>query len=226
MAADHEINETVEAEVKRNTRITTVLLAVFIIQAVVFMFLAYQRVKAMTEPDRLVDLGEEYLEENYQELRQLVKEQVVRAAPALARALSKEARQSLPEARAQLEQLLVREFGRGLETGAAFGVDQFRELLQENHESIVPILKEVKELPKEAEQAVINLEKAIEKHWQIDIQEQARNVLALHRAVNKKLARLTSDKSLEPQELLEQRILRIARAIQLRELSQAKIAVR
>jgi hypothetical protein len=218
MANDQQTIEQLEADVKRNTRITTVLLAAFIIQAVVFMFIAYQRVQAMTDPERLADLGEEYLEENYQEVRKLMKEQIKKAAPAIARELSEEARQSLPEARARLERLLVREFEQGVAAGTEFSADKFRELLKDNRDTIVQVLQEVKELPKETEQAVIALEKAIEKQLQFDIQKQADSVLAFHKAINKKLETLTSDRSLEPQELLEQRILRIARTIQLREM--------
>lgn len=209
-------NSTPEHEVKRNARWTTALIVLFIIQAAFFITLAYQRVAAMANPERLGDLAEEYLEENYQELRQVMKQQITKAAPAIAKELSLEARQSLPEARKQVADFLIVHVDRGLEKGAKFSEQQFREFLETNRDTVQRGLQEVKELPKEAEALVIDLEKAIEKQLGVDIQKQAQNLLALHRAVNKKLERLTSDQSLEPRELLEQRMLRIARTIQLR----------
>jgi len=67
--------------------------------------------------------------------------------------------------------------------------------------------------------APLDLEEQMDEQLGVELQKQARTALELHRELNTKLERLSSDAPLEPKELLERRIIRISRTLEEERLS-------
>jgi hypothetical protein len=176
---------------------------------------AYYRVTHALDPQNLADRIELAIRENYPEVRKELVEQVKLKSPEIAEQVSQELMASAPEARQELEEFTARQLDVGIEKITEISAEQFRKLLQQNREEIIAAFDKVEAAPEEAERIVLETEKSIEEQLGVDIQNQARSVLTVHRELNDKLQRLTdSSASLRSRELLERRIVRILRTMQ------------
>lgn len=217
--------QRLEQALKYQNIATTVLIILFLLQAVGFLYYTYLEFSKYSDEDYLVKLAEKRIKENYPELRKSLKKIIAKQAPALAEKLSKKFVASMPEARKEIEDLLNRYLDKALEKTTQFSKEKFRQLVRENKDVIRARYKDVKKLPKESTQFVLHLEKSIDKQMGVDIRKEAHEVLVVQIALNNKLERLRQDPVLlDPSEQMERNIVRILRTIQLREIGKIRLA--
>lgn len=212
-ASDHDLTQ-LENDVEWNTRLTTGLVTLFIVVIGVFALLTYRRYVYMTQPEVIVATAEEAITANFPEARAALKKEIIKAAPTIADKLSQVAVANVPEAREQLVVFLDRQLDKGLDKVTEISADRFRKALQDNREMVLKGIEELKEVPEETEQFVIDLEKRLEKSLGADMEKQAYQALSFLRDFNDKLSRLAEGTGLEPEELLEQQIVRLLRTMQ------------
>lgn len=217
MTTEQELVQLRQA-VRQNSAWTLGLLIAFIALTAWFLTYQYLNYRRMMQPENLVAMAEKQIEENYPAVREAAKERIIESAPDLAKKLSRKAVASVPEARERLVKFLGRQMAGGLDEATELSAEQFRQLLRENRDLVKEGIEELKKTPARAERFVLNLETRLEKRWDTDIRKDARFLLTTHRALNAKLDRLANAETLAPDELLARRILRIVRAIQVREL--------
>ena len=186
----------------------------------------YYRVQAALEPENLADRAEQAIRENYPEIRQELVAQVKKQSPQIAEQVSKEMISSAPDAREQLERFTARQLDAGLDEATELSAEKFRGLLRENHDQIVQLFEAIEKAPEETHELALETETNIEQQLGVDLQRQAKMALRAHRQLNEKLARLAEeDENLTSKELLERRIVRILRTMQLKYADEARVAL-
>lgn len=174
------------------------------------------RVRTLLKPENLADRVETAIEENYPSFREQLVKSVHTQSPELAERVSQELLQTMPTAREELEQFTSRQLDLGLEAATDFSAEQFREFVRDNRDSFEKAFETIEQAPRETHQFVLETEAKVEQRLGADLQVQARQVLAWQRRLNDKLQRLSSPReNLSSQELLERRIVRIVRTMEL-----------
>ncbi len=212
----HESNAT-----KTQVQLSACLAIALAVAFVGILGYEYYRIRASLAPDKIGDRVEAAISENYPEFREKLVANIKEQAPEIAEQVSTEALAATPRARQKLEQFTARQIDRAIAEGTTLSAEQFREVLRQNHEQIAKTFEKIETAPKEAHELVLAMEQDIEQALEIDVQTQAKRVLAAHRNLNDELEKLSDPNAqLEPDELLELRIVRILRAMQLAEDSQ------
>lgn len=200
--------------VQASARLTFALAMILLLELLGGAIYASVRVSEALEPDNLVEAAEDAIRANYPEYRVTIEDNVREQGPQVAEEISQQLIESGPEAREWLAGVISRQLEVGLDEATELSVDQFREFLQANRQQVADALDQLDAAPEETEQLVIELENSLERQLGADFQAQARRALELHRRLNDKLETLTNEQAqLDPQELLERRMLRILRAL-------------
>jgi hypothetical protein len=195
-----------------------ILAGVVVAEVVAAALYAYYRVSTAMEPENLADRVEVAIQENYPDVREQMIAHVKQDAPEIAAQVSQELVGAAPAGRQELEELTQRQIALGLDHATEFSAEQFRHVLRDNREEFVQVFEAIEDAPEDAHELVLNTEKDLEASLGVDLQQQARSALQVHRQLNDKLEHLAQpDVQLSPRELLERRIVRILRTIQLRE---------
>lgn len=213
MSSPHESKST-STSVWGNSKCTSVLLGIFVLQLIVISWTIYSTIESRLEPTALVDQGEKAIRQNYAEIRQDFTNTVKEQAPEIAAQVSDELVAASPEIRQWLEQVAKRQLRYSLEAGTELSADEFREFLRENHDTIEEAFVKIESVPEESEELVLDLEAQVDERWGVDLENQAKQALQLHRALNDKLESLEGSGPLEPKELLEQRMIRILKSLE------------
>jgi hypothetical protein len=202
-----------------NSSFASAILAVLlVVELAVIATDAYYTARRLTDPEYLGDRVESAIRENYPKIHEQFLATVKEQAPELAQKASQELVASAPEARQELERLTARQLDLGLNRITALSADEFRQLLDDNRQTIVAAFEQVEQAPEEARDIVLEMEGDIEQQWGIDLQRQARTALAVHRQLNDELERLTQPvQELTPKEQVELRIVRILKALEQQE---------
>jgi hypothetical protein len=195
--------------------LSAILAGVLVVELLIVGLVAYHDLQVALAPERLADRAETAIRENYPEFRQELIQQVHAQSPAIAQRVSRRLTATAPEARQWLEDFTAQQLRAGLDEASDFSAEQFRQLLRENRETLIQVFKKVEAAPEEARELVLNMEKNIEQEFGVDLQKQAQAAFAVHERLNDKLARLNdTEAALEPQELLERRMVRILKTMQ------------
>jgi hypothetical protein len=208
-------NPKIPESVGAGSYLSAILAGVLVAEILIVGLVAYTRVNAALDPERLADRAEAAIRENYPELRKELVAQVHAKSPAIAQRVSRNLTASAPEARQWLEDFTAQQLKAGLDEAGDLSAEQFRKLLRDNREAVIEVFEKVEAAPDEARRLVLEMEENVENEFGIDVQKQAKEALAVHIRLNDKLARLNDpDATLEPQELLERRMVRILKTMQ------------
>lgn len=208
-------NPKIPESVGAGSYLSAILAAVLVAEIVIVSLIAYNRVNAALDPEKLADRAEAAIRENYPQFREELVQQVHEKSPEIAARVSRNIAASAPEARQWLEDFTAQQLKAGLDEAGDLSAEQFRLVLQNNRATVVQAFEKVEAAPDETRRLILELEKDIEKQLGVDIQKQAEGALAVHVRLNDKLARLNdAQATLEPQELLERRMVRILKTMQ------------
>lgn len=215
-----QLRQDLTAERQRTARATTVAAIVGLLALIalgVYFTLGYQMIDETTQPERLVIVAEQLVDDRLPEARKAVQEQVTNSAPAWAEGLSKQAQDALPAGREQIEKYVFDNVEETLKKGTVLTEERFRGFLRGNRELLERDIQDLTKDPQLAEQSLADLEKALEKELQANMHAQAGEFHAALTGINEKLERYASGAGLNPEELHERRILLLARALQQQE---------
>jgi hypothetical protein len=203
------------AEVHGQAQLSAALAVVLAVLLVGIAIYEYYRVTSMLAPENVADRVETAIQENYPEVRAEIVREVKSQAPVIAEQVSDELIALAPDARQRLEALTARQIDRAIAEGTEFSAEQFRDVLNDNRAQVVEIFETIEQAPENTHELVLAMEADLEQSLDVDVQRQAKYVLAAHRGLNDKLETLADPNAqLDPQELLERRIVRIVRAMQ------------
>jgi hypothetical protein len=217
--------EQVASSIWTSSTLSACLAGVLVIEILGIGIYANYRIRRFLDPNHLADRAEAALRENYPEFRKELITQVRKQAPELAEEVSHEILAAAPDAREQLERLTQRQIQNGLAEATHLSAEQFRVILNENRDTVIKAFDQIEAAPEEAERLVLQTEARIDKTLGIDLRNQARQALRFHRQLNDKLEHLLNkNDTLTSQELLERRIVRILKAIEIENLGEERVA--
>jgi hypothetical protein len=186
----------------------------------------FSRVQRSLQPEKLVDQAEQAIRENYPQFREEMLAELRERSPELARQASREMLASSADVRQWLERVAERQLNRGLDDVTELSAEQFRTYVTANRATVQQAFDELESAPDEARELILGTEASLEEQLGVDIQKQAEQTLAVHRALNDKLERLSTEGTpLAPRELLERRMLRILKALERQQVSTLTSAV-
>jgi hypothetical protein len=220
--------EQLERLVRWNARWTTVLLLLFVGLLGTTVCVAVLEARRRLDPDRLVDDGESYIKVQYPQWREELRQEIVKAAPLIARRLTKRMEQSLPRSRAKLVAFLDRaSIGADLSRTREVSEYDFREFIRANRADVQGLIAKVARSPGAAPDVAGELEKRLEKQFGERFREQANGALAEFTRLNSKLNQLSQLTDDSDKDLLkvERRIVRTLRALQEQREKSAKKTV-
>ncbi|QDU28667.1 hypothetical protein ETAA8_37700 [Anatilimnocola aggregata] len=208
-------NPRIPEAVGAGSYLSAILAGVLVAEIVIVSLIAYNRVTAALDPEKMANRVEAAIRENYPQFREELVQKVHNQSPAIAARVSRSVTASAPEARQWLEDFTAQQLTVGLNEAGDLSAEQFRTVLRDNRETVIQAFEQIEAAPDETRRLVLEMETEIENQLGVDIRKQAESALAVHIRLNDKLARLNdADATLEPQELLERRMVRILKTMQ------------
>jgi hypothetical protein len=149
------------------------------------------------------------------EARKILVETIVRESPGWAEQLSGQLQESLPDARQELENYVVAQMDTLLKESSALTEEQFRGFLIENRATLEKGFEDLSASPEMAEQTMTEVTHQLDSRLSRQMQEDASRMLDTLFEMDRKLVRLSENKNLTREQLLERRILMLTRRLQL-----------
>lgn len=189
-----------------------------------YFYYGYKEVSVLMDPEKIVSLGEQTLEEHLPKARTSLEEQVIKSAPSWAENLSKQALDSLPSARGKLEEYALEQYQAGFHELSALTQGEFRTYLRKNRPLLETKFKELASQPKLADSSLAEIEKSLEEQLQSDMKAEAGQLLQTLKASNAHLAKLRTNKDLDAEEKVERKVVMLARRMQLEQTDPAALS--
>lgn len=215
-----QLRQDVAAERQRTARSTTatgIVGLLVLIALSIYFYIGYRLLDETAQPERIVTVGAQVLDDNLTEVRKSAQAQVATNAPVWAQGLSQQAQAALPTGREKLEDYVMTQVEEALKRGTVLTEDRFRQFLKENSAQIERDLKELSQSPDLAEQSMASLQEAVEKEVGADMMAQSREFRAALSGLIDKLKKYENATNLTSEENNERRILLLARALQQQE---------
>lgn len=213
--------EALRAELATQARRTsqsatlTLALGLLVLAALAgYFYYGYTQFSEVTRPDKIAGAVETMVDDNLPNVRKSIEEEVARSAPTWAAGLSKQARDSMPQARVKLEDYVVDRMKTTLDQGSELTHERFLEFVRNNRASLETTIDDLTKGPEPAEATVAELEKALEAQVQGDFRQQSRELMAAVNSMNERLKKLALGKNLTPSEQIDRRLAMIARRLQ------------
>lgn len=205
---------SLEGRAKRSWLFTLILGAVALTMLTLYFTYGLRLLDEFTRPESLVTLGSQLLDDHLPRARQSLQEQITTQAPTWAEGLSRRAIDSVPTAREQLEKRLMEQIDQALDKATLLSESKFREFLTANRAELELSMKDLASSPELAEERLVELQGALEKQVQGDLEMSFRDAYQGLTLVNDKLDRLKNSEGLSEGEQIERRVLLLARTLQ------------
>jgi hypothetical protein len=193
-------------------------LGLLIIGAIaVYMFWGMGVIAGVLEPKTLVATLEELLMSNLGAARQTLEQEIHHAAPQWAEDLSKEAIQSLPTARARIEQYVMDQFETAISEVRGMTAEQFRDIIRQNRRTFEEAFTALAGGPDQSERFLAELQPLLEAQLGRNMKDESEELLVTLRHLNTKLERLHEGKGLNGEEALERETIMICRRLSLQQ---------
>jgi hypothetical protein len=212
------ILESLAAAQYRSNRLTLVLGVASLLIVSGYFTLVYQRLSEHLEPEAVVDIAQNVLEERWPEAREAVEARIRASAPDWAVQLSLQTRVAIPQARLYLQNYALEKTDEVAVQAIQLSEDQFRDFVRSRRPLIQQTFQDLAQSPAHAEARLQELRKSFEEQLDSDIELQMKQVLHSAREMNEKLATLRAGGNLTPEQQLERRILMLARRLQVEQV--------
>ena len=233
MASPQTANEQIEAahrglkklrwRIRVGSWIATIV-GLLLLGLVGFYFIyGYVRISEFQDPQLLVSLVGQTIDQSIPQLRQRVEAEVDNNASTWAQQVSEQALAAAPTLRGNLEDYICKGTDALIDELEVVGEREFRRMLTENRSTMEQALKELDDEHEISEGTVVLLEEALEKELQISMEDQAQAVLTMLSDVNKNMKQLAEGENLGPVQQCERRVLMLARRLQLEWFSDVRI---
>ncbi len=181
--------------------------------AIYFSF-GYHEVSDLTDPDKIVALVGQTVDDQLPIYRQQAEQQVKDNASTWAEQASQQLLTAIPPMREHLEQFALDQSDTIIAQIDVVGEQQFRRLLNENRSTVEEAIKDLKNDEDISEDVLVALQLAIEKELQIDSSSQADAVLTIASDLNKNMEELVAGEGLTREQKAERRVLMLAKRLQ------------
>lgn len=198
----------------------TLIIGVLLLGALcVYFYIGYKEITPLLEPDDLVNHAGAMIQQEFPGVRKQVEEELIKAAPGLAKSLSEGAKDSLPKARVMLEDYIIDQTEETVKEGSTATDEHFRKFLKEKKDLLGAKFKELATSPTLAEKSLEEIEVALVVELEGDIKSQMKEILQNIKGFQERLRKCASTKNLSEEEKLERRVWMLARRLQLEEVN-------
>jgi hypothetical protein len=225
MATPQTVNEQIEAahrglkKLRRRIRLgswmTTIVGLLLLALVAGYFTYGYVQISGFKDPELLVSLVGQTIDQSIPQLRQRVETEVDNNAATWAQQVSEQALAAAPALRENLEDYICKGTDALIDELEVVGEREFRRMLTENRSTMEQALKELDDEHAISDGTVLLLEEALEKELQISMEDQAQAVLTMLSDVNKNMKQLAEGENLGPVQQCERRVLMLARRLQL-----------
>lgn len=178
-----------------------------------YMWYGYKEVSIFKDPNKIVDMAAQTVDENLPQLRRSLESEIVTSAPEWANALSKQALGYLPHGRQQFEKLVMENLDGALAQTREKTNEQFRAYITNNKDHLKKQFDELAKSPDLADTTFADMQADLEKDLGVNFQADAAALLKELTAANQSFKKLREGKNLNEQEQVERSCWMLARAI-------------
>jgi hypothetical protein len=196
------------------TRFTGFVAAIVLVALSGYFYYGYTQLNELTEPAKLVALAENTIVDNLAPARKVLEDEIKSGAPGWAEQLSREVQESLPQARAELEQYIVEQMEMMIDATGALTEEQLRGFFKDNHDILERGIQDLSSSPDMAEQTMQELITALDKQLSKQMHDEALELFATLSLMSEKLARLKGGQGLNAEQQLERQVLMLTRRMQ------------
>jgi hypothetical protein len=194
------------AQVERSATITLVVGLVLLLLLAGYFTYGYVQIKSITEPKQLVAAGTAMFQDYAAKARPDIEKQIIDSAPGWAKHLSDQLIASMPDVRKQLEGVVLDQVTAQAQEAQMLTSQHFESFLKDNRGLIETHLRELSSNEKLTQQSLKQLQDALEKSFEGDMQSQAHAMLQGLESLSKRVKRLAANKGLTHEEDVERRL--------------------
>jgi hypothetical protein len=202
----------------------TTIVALLLLGLVAWYFTyGYLEISALKDPEMLVSLVGQTIDQSIPQLRQRLEQEVDNNAKAWAQQASEQALAAAPTLRENLEDYICKGTDLLIDELEVVGEQEFRRVLAENRATLEKALEELEDEDEISDGTVLLLEEAMEKELQLSMQDQAQAVFAIVSDLNASMKTLAKGEDLNEVQQCERRVLMLARRLQLEHFGDVRI---
>jgi hypothetical protein len=199
--------------VDRTTGLTAFVGILVLVAVGGYMWYGYKEVSIFKDPNKIVDMAAQTVDENLPQLRRNLEGEIISSAPEWANALSKQALGYLPAGRQQFEKLVMENLDGALAETREKTNEQFRTYITNNKDHLKKQFEELAKSPDLADTTFADMQADLEKDLGVNFQADAAALLKELTAANQSFKKLRDGKNLNDQQQLERSCWMLARAI-------------
>ena len=193
--------------------ITMIVGGLLLLLVVVYFSIGYSAVSELKDPELVVSLVGQAVDDQIPIQRQRLEDEVKNNASTWAEQASQQVLAALPQLREQIEQLALQQSDNVIAQIDVVGEQQFRRIIDENRSTMQRAIQDLKNDEDVSEEVLLALQLAIEKELQIDANSQADAVLTIVSDLNTNMGELIEGKDLTLEQKAERRALMLAKRL-------------
>jgi hypothetical protein len=221
--ASERLLQDCASRTRRANRLTVIVGVGLLLLLGGYFAYGYQQISSVMEPDTLVSVAEQWLEDKLPEGRQAAQAEIDKSAPVWAENLSKQAQTSLPSIREKLEGYVVEQVDQTIDQTVDVTETRFRDFLRDNRDLLEKGFKDLATSPKLADESLEQLVEALNSKLEVDMKLGSKELFTTLEQMNVKLQRLRDDRKLTPEEAMERRALTLLRRLQLENVNSSSL---
>ena len=192
----------------------TLIVGGLLLLLVAFYFsYGYKEISSFRDPEMIVSLVGNMADQQIPALKKMAQDQVNQNASVWAEQASEQVLAQIGPMRKQIESLALQQADEAIAKIDVMGEQKFREILEQNRETVQNAIDQLKNDEEISEGAVIALKESIEREFQIDADSQVDALVTLVSDVNANMEKLATGENLTREQKAERRVLMLARRI-------------
>ena len=193
--------------------ITLIVGGLLLLLVVGYFSYGYSEISSFRDPELIVSLVGDMADQQIPALKKMAEDQVNQNAAVWAEQASQQVLAQVEPLRKQIESMALQQADEAIAKIDVVGEKKFREMLEQNRETVQNAINQLKNDEEISEGAVIALKEAVEKEFQIDADSQVDALVTLVSDVNANMDKLAAGENLTREQRAERRVLMLARRI-------------
>ena len=214
LEASHRELSKMRRRFRRGTWTTVIIGFGLLLLVAGYFCYGYMEISSFRNPDLLVSLVGNMLDQQIPQLRRRLQDEVEKNATTWAEQASQQVVSVVPTLRQELEDYTCKQTDALIAKLNVMGEKEFRRMLNENRSTVEQSLQDLKDHDELSEGAVVLLEEALEKELQVSMQDQAAVLLTILSELNKNFKTLHQDENLNAEQESTRRALMIVKRLQ------------
>jgi F0F1-type ATP synthase membrane subunit b/b' len=181
-----------------------------------YFYFGYQQFQEVTDPNTLIKIGKDQLNQNLAEVRSVAAQHIRESAPQWAEELSSELLKQMPTARAEIENQLRIYINTQFQDAKTITQQQFRQMIKDNRADIQTAIDTISN-DKESQAFMDAFMPVVEKTIAIDVHNNAAEALGAFEEMNDRLDRLAKGENLNGLEKQQRYLLGLVQRLRTEE---------